>query len=77
MPRSCTPTGYTDSALDLVGRPDSCLEHRPRTRRPAQADSLDKPAKAKRNSRDVFVYFDNDIKVKALLDATRLATILR
>ena len=34
------------------------------------------PAAGKRKARDVFVYFDNDIKVKAPRDASRLAVML-
>jgi uncharacterized protein YecE (DUF72 family) len=34
------------------------------------------PAAAKRAKRDVYVYFDNDVKVKAPLDASRLAVKL-
>jgi uncharacterized protein YecE (DUF72 family) len=34
------------------------------------------PAAAKRSKRDVYVYFDNDVKVRAPLDASRLAVKL-
>jgi uncharacterized protein YecE (DUF72 family) len=65
-------SGYTEAALQewaqkiraFAGGRDSPLGRR-----------IGAPA-VKRAKRDVFVYFDNDIKVKAPLDASRLAVML-
>ena len=66
-------SGYTDSALDWWAarlRAWQCGDE------PADATRvIDKPGKACRN-RDVFVYFDNDVKVRAPFDAMNLAARL-
>jgi uncharacterized protein YecE (DUF72 family) len=67
-------SGYTDAALDWWG---SRSREWSKGKQPADARHvLDKPAKA-RKARDVYVYFDNDIKVKAPFDAMNLAERLR
>lgn len=63
-------SGYTDDALDTwAGR----IEH---WRSGGESDSAarvsDKPA-PRRKSRDVYVYFDNDVKVRSPYDAIGLA----
>jgi uncharacterized protein YecE (DUF72 family) len=63
-------SGYTDAALDWWA---SRFDLWRRGREPADAKRVsDKPAKP-RASRDVFVYFDNDAKVRAPFDAAGLA----
>ena len=66
-------SGYTDTALDWWAarlRAWQCGEE------PADATRvIDKNGKACRN-RDVFVYFDNDVKVRAPFDAMNLAARL-
>ena len=67
-------SGYTDPALDWWA---ARIRAWSAGREPPDAKRIHaKPAK-ERESRDVFVYFDNDIKVKAPFDAKRLATRLR
>jgi uncharacterized protein YecE (DUF72 family) len=67
-------SGYTDAALDWR---ESRIREWSKGREPSDARHvLDKPAKS-RTSRDVYVYFDNDIKVKAPFDAMNLAERLR
>ena len=63
-------SGYTDAALDWWAARIGAW----RTGRepPDARRCLDKSAKP-RKSRDVFVYFDNDVKVKAPFDAIALA----
>jgi uncharacterized protein YecE (DUF72 family) len=63
-------SGYTDAALEWW---ESRIREWSTGKEPADARHvLDKPAKA-RKARDVYVYFDNDIKVKAPFDAMKLA----
>ena len=66
-------SGYTDPALDWWA---ARIRNWSAGREPPDAKRIhDKPAK-ERESRDVFVYFDNDIKVKAPFDARGLASRL-
>jgi uncharacterized protein YecE (DUF72 family) len=78
-------SGYTDDALDdwaeavhawSAGRDAPILPasaRRPRSRSAIAPARRIGPAARKRRRRDVFVYFDNDIKVRAPFDAARLA----
>jgi uncharacterized protein YecE (DUF72 family) len=66
-------SGYTDSALDWWAarlRAWQCGDEPPDATR-----VIDRNAKACRN-RDVYVYFDNDVKVRAPFDAMNLAARL-
>jgi uncharacterized protein YecE (DUF72 family) len=66
-------SGYSDAALDLWAdriRAWSAGGERPASRK------ISARAPAKRKSRDVYCYFDNDMKVKAPFDAMRLAARL-
>lgn len=63
-------SGYDDKALDRWAQRISAW-HAGREPKDAKHWS-EKPAK-KRESRSVFVYFDNDVKVRAPFDAMRLA----
>jgi uncharacterized protein YecE (DUF72 family) len=65
-------SGYTDEALDFWAKRVDAWR---RGREPKDARRVDGVA-AKSKGRDVFVYFDNDIKVKAPFDAQRLAAKL-
>jgi len=63
-------SGYTEPALDWWS---SRIRLWSKGKEPPDAKRvLDEPAR-KRASRDVFVYFDNDVKVRAPFDAMRLA----
>jgi len=62
-------SGYGDSALDWWGRRILAWSH---GGEPADATRLSPPA-ALRDQRDVYVYFDNDAKVRAPFDALALA----
>jgi uncharacterized protein YecE (DUF72 family) len=63
-------SGYTPEALDKwAGRVNAWLAGR---EPPDAAHASEKPAK-KRKQRDVFIYFDNDVKVRAPFDAMGLA----
>jgi uncharacterized protein YecE (DUF72 family) len=42
---------------------------------PANAERIGAPARREKNGRDVFVYFDNDMKVRAPHDAACLAKL--
>ncbi|MBB3452672.1 uncharacterized protein YecE (DUF72 family) [Rhizobium sp. BK313] len=63
-------SGYDDKALDIwAGRIDDWTHGR----EPANANRVLKPLKRARKGRDVYVYFDNDVKVRAPADARALA----
>ena len=68
-PEELYASGYTDAALDdwaqriLAWRSGS---------QPSQARLISPQAPPKRGSRDVFCYFDNDLKVRVPFDARRL-----
>jgi uncharacterized protein YecE (DUF72 family) len=67
-------SGYTAKALDD-------WERRVRAwaagTEPADAEKLGGPAKPRKSGRDVFLYFDNDLKVKAPKNAAALAARLQ
>ncbi len=60
-------SGYTEAALDRWSERISAWH---RGREPRDAQRVDGPGPAK--NRDVFCYFDNDVKVRAPFDADRL-----
>jgi uncharacterized protein YecE (DUF72 family) len=63
-------SGYTDSALaDWCAKIDAWR----RGREPASAQRVIAADAPKRARRDVFVYFDNDVKVRSPVDAMKLA----
>ncbi len=62
-------SGYTDAALDRLAQRIRAWST---GSQPADARLISSKAAPKRASRDVFCYFDNDIKVKAPFDAQRL-----
>ena len=67
-------SGYTDSALQWWAQRVQAWSE---GREPSDAHRIfDKPPQ-KRRSRDVYVYFDNDAKVKAPFDAMALGKLLR
>jgi uncharacterized protein YecE (DUF72 family) len=67
-------SGYTDEALDGWAKRITAWSS---GEEPADAKhSLGKSPKS-RKSRDVYVYFDNDVKVKAPFDAMKLAGMLK
>lgn len=62
-------SGYDDKALDeWAARVASWA----RGQQPANSEKLIKHREPQMRSRDVFVYFDNDVKVRAPFDAQRL-----
>ncbi|AYG69199.1 MULTISPECIES: DUF72 domain-containing protein [unclassified Rhizobium] len=63
-------SGYDDKALDIWARRISAWAH---GLEPADAKRVLKPLKSSGKGRDVYVYFDNDVKVRAPVDARRLA----
>jgi uncharacterized protein YecE (DUF72 family) len=65
-------SGYTDSALNDWARKIRAWSKG----RDAPDQKRIGPVAAKRAKRDVYVYFDNDVKVRAPLDASRLAVKL-
>ncbi|MBB5577803.1 MULTISPECIES: DUF72 domain-containing protein [Rhizobium] len=66
-------SGYDDKALDIwAGRIDAWAHGR----EPANGNRVLEPLKPARNGRDVYVYFDNDVKVRAPADAKALAARL-
>jgi len=65
-------SGYTSAALDRwADKIDAWLDGR----QPPEARTI-APTAARRAHRDVFVYFDNDVKVRAPYDAMSLAAKL-
>lgn len=63
-------SGYGANALDLWARPVKAWA---KGGEPAGAKRIGGPAKPRAAGRDVFVYFDNDAKVRAPADAAALA----
>lgn len=63
-------SGYDEAALD---RWAARLYAWARGREPADAERIAGPTRPSAAGRDVFVYFDNDMKVRAPADATALA----
>ncbi len=63
-------SGYDDAALDAWA---SRISAWARGREPADAERVLPPARSIAKGRDVFVYFDNDAKVRAPADAASLA----
>jgi uncharacterized protein YecE (DUF72 family) len=67
-------SGYTDEALDWWAKRIAAWSS---GKEPADAKHiLSRPPRSRR-SRDVYVYFDNDVKVKAPCDAMKLADKLK
>jgi uncharacterized protein YecE (DUF72 family) len=63
-------SGYTDEALDRwAGKIDAWRKGA----QPAKGERVSKKPAGKRKKRDVFVYFDNDVKVRSPMDAMALA----
>ena len=62
-------SGYTDQALE---RWAARIRAWSTGAQPEDAQTISSQAPSKRASRDVFCYFDNDVKVKAPFDARRL-----
>lgn len=63
-------SGYGDEALNEWARKIRIWSA---GKNPSGTRTLSKPASVSRNGRDVFVYFDNDVKVRAPYDAMSLA----
>ncbi len=63
-------SGYDDKALDVWA---ARINDWARGREPTNANRILKPVKRSRVGRDVYVYFDNDVKVRAPADAQRLS----
>jgi uncharacterized protein YecE (DUF72 family) len=63
-------SGYDDKALDIWAERIDDWTH---GREPANANRVLEPLKRARKGRDVYVYFDNDVKVRAPADARALA----
>ena len=63
-------SGYDDDALDLWARR---VDAWAQGREPAEAERVLEPARTRSKGRDVYVYFDNDVKVRAPADAKALA----
>ena len=72
--RKIYTSGYTDRALD---RWAARIRAWSRGREPADAHRISKAGPRRRRERDVYCYFDNDVKVRAPLDARSLMTRLR
>lgn len=66
-------SGYTDAALDHWSRRMSVWRQ---GAEPGDAKRVGPAARKRAAGRDLYVYFDNDIKVKAPYDAMKLAGIL-
>lgn len=67
-------SGYTDSALKEWA---SKIRAWAKGRTPARTKTIGPPARVTKAGRDVFVYFDNDVKVRAPFDAMSLAHRLK
>jgi uncharacterized protein YecE (DUF72 family) len=63
-------SGYDDKALDTWAERIDDWAH---GREPTDANRVVAPLKPARSGRDVYVYFDNDVKVRAPADAQALA----
>jgi uncharacterized protein YecE (DUF72 family) len=63
-------SGYTDKALDQWADKLDAWRHGGQPKKAARVSDRPPP---KRKSRDVFVYFDNDVKVRSPVDAMGLA----
>lgn len=63
-------SGYTDEALDLWSHKIDAWRQGTQVRK---AKTLAAPPAARKSGRDVFVYFDNDVKVRAPHDAMSLS----
>jgi uncharacterized protein YecE (DUF72 family) len=70
-PEELYASGYDDKSLDLWA---ARVADWARGREPADAHCMTKHQGPKRKARDVFVYFDNDTKVRAPFDAQGLMT---
>ncbi|MBB4566818.1 DUF72 domain-containing protein [Rhizobium leucaenae] len=66
-------SGYDEKALDIWA---DRIDEWAHGREPANANRVLKPLKPARKGRDVYVYFDNDVKVRAPADAHALAARL-
>ncbi|MGN6778703.1 DUF72 domain-containing protein [Rhizobium sp.] len=66
-------SGYDDEALSVWAERIDDWAH---GREPDNANRVLKPLKRSRRGRDVYVYFDNDVKVRAPADAQRLSRYL-
>ncbi len=67
-------SGYTEAALRRWGKR---IEAWARGSQPADARRIDATLAVRHVPRDVYLYFDNDIKVRAPRDALRLMQLLR
>ena len=67
-------SGYTDEALDVWANRVATWA---RGGEPADAERVSQSQDPKRKPRDVFVYFDNDVKVRAPFDAQGLMARVR
>ncbi|MDP9812238.1 uncharacterized protein YecE (DUF72 family) [Rhizobium tibeticum] len=63
-------SGYDDEALDIWAKRIDAWAH---GKEPANAECVTLPPPRSKNGRDVYVYFDNDVKVRAPVDAHALA----
>ena len=63
-------SGYDDAALDAWAKR---IKAWAKGGEPADAERAGGPARPRRSGRDVFVFFDNDAKVRAPADAAALA----
>ncbi len=67
-------SGYTDEALDRWARRIDAWQG---GSQPGDARCISDKAPVKRKSRDIYCYFDNDVKVRAPFDAARLRARLK
>ncbi|WP_208245500.1 DUF72 domain-containing protein (plasmid) [Rhizobium sp. T1470] len=63
-------SGYDDEALDIWAKRIDAWAH---GKEPVNAERITLPLPGSEKGRDVYVYFDNDVKVRAPLDAHSLA----